>query len=320
MPITKKEVLEILDDARLRSIRFTAGPISINADEYGKVYDYIDSGAISVKPWKEKYSQYEASANLIRTAPHDPPLTPVIKSNVLHECTHVIADMNKVKVTRLVDEAAAYLAQTAYHLMLDPAYDPPTIRGVPEYDMIRLCVTLVKDYGLGKGKGMGATISQDDLTVMARLIPTLPEYSRIKEGDVAVADGISMDGGESERFYRRQAVRVNTQLLNDLMSEETQRLLDNSIKVRIVAYENAVTGDEELLELFEKVGAGTSDANKAAVKRLHKLFLTITQRSASEYKQRLSTLTKGDKVSEKFYKTFLPRQRDAYLDALRVAR
>jgi hypothetical protein len=320
MPITKTEVLEVLDDGRLRNIRFSVGPININAGEYDKVYDLIEAGAVTVKPWKESYSLYFASSNLIRTAAKEPPLTPIIRSNVLHECTHVITDMNKIRVTRVADEAAAYLAQVTYHLMLEPNYDPPTIRGIPEYDMIRLCVRLAKQYELGKSGGNGAQISADDIRSIANMVPSLPEYSHIKPEEIAVADGVGMDSDEAEEFYRRQVSRMNTQLLNELMAEDTRRLIESSMKVQIVAYENYVTWDPELLELFALATSGTSDKNKAALLKLHRIFATIAQRSAVEYNQRLSALRKGDKVSEKFHAVFQSGQRAALLDALRVPR
>ena len=49
MPISPDDVVEVLSDMRLRSIRFSAGPIQVNVDEYDQVADFIESGAISLK-------------------------------------------------------------------------------------------------------------------------------------------------------------------------------------------------------------------------------------------------------------------------------
>jgi hypothetical protein len=42
MPITKEDVLQVLDDPKLHSIRFSVAPIQVNSVEYDKVSDYIE--------------------------------------------------------------------------------------------------------------------------------------------------------------------------------------------------------------------------------------------------------------------------------------
>ena len=58
MAITKEDVLQVLDDPKLHSIRFSIGPIQVNSVEYDKVSDYIESGAIDVVPGKANFSKY----------------------------------------------------------------------------------------------------------------------------------------------------------------------------------------------------------------------------------------------------------------------
>src|SRR5262245_30689632 len=120
MPITKTEVLEVLSDGRLHQMRFSVGPIIIDRYAYSQVHDMVAAGAIKVKPGKEEYSLYIPKANVFKSADREPPLTTVIKTNILHECTHIISDYAQASVTRLTDEVAAYLAQITYHLLLDP--------------------------------------------------------------------------------------------------------------------------------------------------------------------------------------------------------
>ena len=52
MAIGKDEVVDVLSDFRLRSIRFSAGAINVNVEEYDRVADFVDSGAITIKPTK----------------------------------------------------------------------------------------------------------------------------------------------------------------------------------------------------------------------------------------------------------------------------
>src|SRR5690349_5801549 len=110
MSITKTDVLQVLDDPMLHGIRFSVGPIQVNSVEYDKVSDYIDSGAIEVVPTTKSYSMYRPQEDTLYTRDGNPPLDEQRRSNLLHECTHVIVDINKCDVTRLTNEAAAYLA------------------------------------------------------------------------------------------------------------------------------------------------------------------------------------------------------------------
>jgi hypothetical protein len=48
MPMTQTEVLEVARDPRLRNIRFSVGPINVNASEYADVANYIEAGGIKV--------------------------------------------------------------------------------------------------------------------------------------------------------------------------------------------------------------------------------------------------------------------------------
>jgi hypothetical protein len=113
IPITKEDVLQVLGDPKLHSIRFSVGPIQVNSVEYDKVSDYIEAGAIDVAPGKASYSKYIPQKDTLVTRIGNPPLNEDARTNLLHECTHAIADINECDVTRLTDEAAAYLAQVA---------------------------------------------------------------------------------------------------------------------------------------------------------------------------------------------------------------
>src|SRR6266481_3549050 len=124
MPITRKDVLDVLGDSRLRNIRFFVGPINVNSDEYDRVSDYIEFDAIHVKPGSGTLSHYYPEIDTLVTRDGDPSDIRV-RTNLLHECTHMITDINQYDVGRLVDETAAYLAQLAYAFILMPSMEEP---------------------------------------------------------------------------------------------------------------------------------------------------------------------------------------------------
>jgi hypothetical protein len=158
-------------------MRFSVGPININASEFGNVADYIEAGAIKVKPGKETYSLYIAQDNTLRTRKGDPPLDLNARTNLLHECTHAITDIHQLRVTRLTDEAAAYLAQITYLMILAPVTPKPPIgRGLPINNMMSLGMDLVAKYHLNEATGQGAMIAQSDISSLAQAIHAIPDY------------------------------------------------------------------------------------------------------------------------------------------------
>ena len=239
-----------------------------------------------------------------------------MRTNLLHECTHIISDINNVNVSRLTDEATAYLAQFAYLLLLDPTPEVSTIRE-PMANMTRQGIELVQKYKLGKPGGQGARIADSDISDLARAIHAIPDYAKIGEKDKLAADGVALSATEAEEFFRRQLSRLGNKLLDDLMAEDLQYLL--TPKVRYVSHENYVTWDPELLTLFDLQASG-GRKQKAAQQKLSRIFLTIDQRNATGLLQRLSTLRKGDVVSERFHRVFPPQLKSPLLAALQLSR
>ena len=210
MPITKEDVLQVLDDPKLHSIRFSVGPIQVNSVEYDKVSDYIEADAIDVVPGKTKVSKYIPQRDTLITRNGSPPLDENVRSNLLHECTHAISDINKCDVTRLTDEAAAYIAQLTYALLLRPSLPEPPI-GLPEDNMMRQCMHLVNKYELGSPAGYGAMIDQRDVADLARLVYAIPDYHDIDPDAKLAANGVALSGEQSEEFYRRRVQRLINQ-------------------------------------------------------------------------------------------------------------
>jgi hypothetical protein len=88
--------------------------------------------------------------------------------------------------------------------------------------------------------------------------------------------------------------------------------------VRVVAYENYVTSDTELLGLFQSYGHGGAQ-RETALKKLTHIFLAIDQRNAARLLQRLSSPSKGDTVADRF-SVFSQPDKSALLAALRITR
>lgn len=316
MPITITEVLEVLNDWRLRKLRFSVGPVDINTFEYGQVADAMKAGAIAVKPGKGKISIYYPELSKLVTKGGDPPMNLNTRTNLLHECTHAISDVNELKITRLHDEAAAYLAQIAYLMLLDPDIDEPPI-GPAINNMMRQSMKLVAKYKLGEPAGLGARIAQTDIESLARLVHAIPDYSDLGEKEMLNADGVWLTEAEKKEFLRLQAERMGNGLLDEAIAEDVKQLLN---PVRTVAFENYVTDDDELLGLCNAFAKGDPAKKEAAVQKMTYIFLKIDKRSALELQQRLPAAKKGDVVALRFQAVFPPPKKAALLEALKVSR
>ena len=310
MPITKEDVLQVLDDPKLHSIRFSVGPIQVNSIEYDKVSDYIEAGAIDVVPGKATSSKYIPQRDTLITRNGNPPLDENVRSNLLHECTHAISDINRYDVTRLTDEAAAYIAQLTYALLLRPSLPEPPI-GLPLDNMMRQSMHLVNKYELGSPGGYGAMIDQRDVADLARAVYAIPDYHDIDPDAKLTANGVALSDKQSEEFYRRQVER--------LMNQDTSEA-DAPLKAQYASYEDYVTSDDELLILFNSYRRGADAQKKTALQKLLRIFLTIDNRAALQLLQRLSALRKNDIVSERFQSGLPASERMTLLAALRLTR
>jgi len=224
---------------------FPLGPFQVNSVEYDKVSDYIESGAIDVVPGKAKFSRYIPQRDTFITRNSNPPLDESVRSSLVHECTHAISDINKYDVTRLTDEAAAYIAQLTYALLLRPSLPEPPI-GLPVDNMMRQSMHLVNKYELGSPAGYGAMIDQRDIADLARAVYAIPDYHNIDPDAKLAANGVALSDEQLEEFYRRQMQR--------LINQDTSGT-DASLKAQYASYEDYVTSDNELLTLFDSYRA-----------------------------------------------------------------
>lgn len=289
MTIGKDEVLEVLADLRIRSIRFSAGPINVNVDEYNRVADFIDTGAVEVKSTKQSFNRYVPEKNTLFLKDGDSRNDLSIRTGILHECTHVIADINKVRVLRLHDEAAAYLAQFSFLKLLDPSFSKAWIIGDPMDDLMRLGLNLVYTYGLGQPKGFGAIISPSDIGALGPLVQRIPEYSHIKDQDQLAADGVALTENQMAAHH----------------ASEMARLADK------IKYENW------LLSTVNAAQTGSGAKKSSAYQELRQHFFWVYQPVATVLLARLSAVKKGDPLSERFDR-FTAQEKNELLRALRA--
>ena len=219
MPITERDVLDVLNDPALQNIHFSiSNEIFVSPYQYNKVADYIASGAIHVEPGTNKYAEYINKSDTLRTQKGE--LTPgdfERRAVLLHECTHAIIDMDRVKVRRLVGEAAGYLAQFTYLSLVDPSRPmPPIGRDMDPDDRLAYeAMNLVNMLHLGDTAGAVKEISEDDINSFADEIFDHPLYAaRIKtKSEMVDSDGVSLTDDQDEAFQLLRAISLGTDQL-----------------------------------------------------------------------------------------------------------
>jgi len=182
MPITKADVLAVLNDPRLNSMRFSVGEITVSANEYRNVCEYIKEDDIKVIPGRERVAYYDGRLNTIETQAGNPPLNVADRAQLLHECTHAIVDINGWDVFTLNDEVAAYLAQLTYTWISAPGPFPPPVPPVGAGSLVRLMISVlqvVQQYNLHSSQGFGVRISEFDIASLRRAVRAFPPYARI---------------------------------------------------------------------------------------------------------------------------------------------
>ena len=179
MPLSKDDVLKVLNDPRLNSMNFGVGPIVVNANAYLDVADYIRDDDIHVAPGTEALAFYDGRLNTIITQVGNPPLGLADSAQLLHECTHAIADINNLDVLRLHDEAAGYIAQLTFMSIANPAPFTPRPAHTqlsPRQNMTFTVQELIQKYNLTSPRGITVQIDDRDIQGLAKVIYTMPDY------------------------------------------------------------------------------------------------------------------------------------------------
>jgi hypothetical protein len=261
----------------------------VNVSEYNRVADFIESDAIKVKSTK-KDKRYIPATNTLLVIDGDSRSDNNIRTGILHECTHIIADINKAKVTRLQDEAAAYLAQFTFWMLLDPDYpDFPLVRGVPVYELTRVGLGMVEKYKLGHAPGFGAIIADSDIAELARLVQRNPEYADISENEQLDADGISLSGKQAKAHELNEAAR---------QADRTK-------------YENW------LFATMTMAQTGAGQEKSFAYEQISQHFFMVYKPTAVELLARFNSLSTGDRLSVAFHR-FAAHERSHLISQLKI--
>ena len=208
MPITTSDVIKALNDPALGKINFSVGLIKVNAGEFRNVADCIYAGDIKVTSGNEALAFYSGHDNELITQRGDPPLDYTDRAQLLHECTHAIVDINKLKVLRLHDEVAGYLTQLTYSVILNPSPLVPAVlpagEGSPLGRLVWMCKEVVLRYELHKPRGFGAVIDPKDILRLAEAVHTHPDYANVGEKEMRA----ETDLGVPDKHLEMQRMRA----------------------------------------------------------------------------------------------------------------
>jgi len=208
MPITKSDVIKALNDPTLGKIDFSVGRIKVNAGEFRNVADCVYAGDIKVTPGNESLAFYSNHLNELTTQRGNPPLDFTDRAQLLHECTHAIVDINKLKVLRLHDEVAGYLTQMTYSMITSPSpLVPPVLPAGAGSPLGRLSWTfkeVVLRYELHNTKGFGAVIDPKDIVRLVEVVHAFPDYANVGEKEMTPEN----DLGVPDKHLEMQSMRT----------------------------------------------------------------------------------------------------------------
>jgi hypothetical protein len=184
MAIAKSDVLAVLADPLLNWMKFSVDGMTVSAEEYRNVADYIRDDDIQVISGKQTSNAlYDRETNTLEVQQANSPLPLDQRAQILHECTHAISDINAFNPYVLTDEVAAYLAQFAYFKMSMPTpfpdlVIPPNIQ--PLQALILEMLVIVKKYNLNTPRGFGARIDWADIDHLRPIVGRVKDYSGVK--------------------------------------------------------------------------------------------------------------------------------------------
>jgi hypothetical protein len=284
MPLAESDVLDVLDDSVVAGLDFSVGPIRIKGAFYRSIKEHILAGNILVVPGTESLAHYSNQTDILFTQQSNPPPDLDGRAQLLHECTHALVDIfnGGSGVTRHNDELAAYLTQFVYAMRSNSSWVVgPNNR--PWHDFFQMVFDAVKRKGLETTAGNGAHFSMDELEPLRLALAGLPyvNYGSFKKEDPTGADGLS-----------RTAPLVRLSLA----------MGRNGVSVKIDRVRYADPRDTDLVAELQKYFAATDVAGyRARLVYLRANFALCPLGRATEFRVRLGSRQKGDRLSELFY-------------------
>lgn len=212
MPITKADVLAVLNDPILGKINFSVGTLRVNAAAFRIVARYIEAGDIEVVPGTSAtVAVYDRRLNHIETPARNPPLDFTDSAQLLHECVHAISDINGGGSV-LEDEVAGYLAQTIFAQISHPT--PPILASAaqvkaasPKGRMVLAMQETMRTYNLDNARGIGAKIGAIDIHRLSEAIRAMPDYAGLTETTRTAYPGVPVVKGNQMQALREALAR-----------------------------------------------------------------------------------------------------------------
>jgi hypothetical protein len=212
MPITKADVLAVLNDPILDKIDFSVGTLRVNAAAFRIVARYIEAGDIGVVPGKSsRVAIYDRRQNHIETPARNPPLDFTDRAQLLHECVHAISDIGGGGSV-LEDEVAGYMAQTLFAQLSHPspailATEARIKAASPMGRMIFAMQETMRTYNLDNARGFGAKIGGIDIHRLGEAIRAIPDYAGLTETTRVASPGVPVVNGDQMQALREALMR-----------------------------------------------------------------------------------------------------------------
>ena len=153
MALDKYDVLGALSDPFVQRIDFFVESLHVRGAAYQTISDLIKGEQILVvEGTNPNGARYIPQTDTLETQNVKPPADLLNRSLLIHECTHAIKDMERVTITALSNEAAAYLAQGTYLLLSNPNQSFP-----PGWGHVEVAFRLARKFELDKASGIENT-------------------------------------------------------------------------------------------------------------------------------------------------------------------
>ena len=214
MPITKADVLAVLNDPVLNKFNFSVGMIQVNAAAFGIVARYIVAGDIEVVPGTSpRLAIYDRRQNHIETPTRNPPLDLADRAQLLHECVHASSDISGAGSV-LDDEVAGYLAQIVFSQISQPS--PPILASEarlktasPLGRMVFAMQDTMRNYNLDSARGFGAKISAIDVSRLGEAVRAMPDYAGLTPATRVAESGVPVVKGNQMQALREALARAH---------------------------------------------------------------------------------------------------------------
>jgi hypothetical protein len=160
---------------------------------------------------------------------------------------------------------------------------------LPVNDMAIACLDLIDKYRLIESDGFGARIDPGDVHALAIAVQCIPKYAKIGFDEIAVDDGIALTEAQAKALLHYRSARASSSIEQMLTTRSS-----------LVAYENYVTSDSELLDLLARSRQGKPDDRLKVFRKLMHIFLTVEQRVATRLVARLAATGAKDALATRF--------------------